>query len=426
MMRRGPEPKFNGLQSKFQDFLLKKIKVGEKVSGKEISKLLDATHKKFQITDEELADLKNNWSNYTYRAKVSGILQSHGQRKGYSIIKQSDSRSDQPTPIAKDAASEKEIPSDLIEAFLHIPLTFLLSEEFNSRVISMPGILDKLKWANPDMLMIRDSPNYYVLRSEQSISQIKLIDSSPQYILSSVEIKFNIGTNRTNVLNALYQTASHGLWANETWLIFFDDDSTETDFDPDSIAFASATGVGIKRMIIKTNSTTAGAPSVILETILNPQIRNNIRLNPAFSADGDRKNLMDEIVRIVEKFDQDGADGGSYLDREGQYVKLADLLLNAHRNIIKQSGYTSKEEIKKRLTKLSKNSSINDLLKATRDWILTFSMEIESINPEQLINTIKAKITTFQFKDVQEIQEFYELIDNAVKEGSAATSSINK
>lgn len=404
-MRRGPALKFPELQSKFQNFLLGKIGVGEKVSGKKIYELLDSAYKTYRITDEELADLKNNWSNYTYRAKASGILQSHGQRKGYSIIKQSDSI-DQPTTYIKETVPEKEATPDLIEAFLHIPLTFLLSQEFNSRVISMQPVVDKFKWANPDMLMIRESPNFRVLKKEESINLIKLIDSSPQYILSSIEIKLYIG-NRMNVLNALSQTASNGLWANETWLIFFD--STDTELDDDAIAFASATGVGIKRMIVKKDPSTDRNPYVELETILDPQIRNNIRFNPSFSEDGDRKNLMNEIEKIVKQYDDDG----SYLEHEGDYVKLADLLLNASDNIKKQNGFKNKDEIRKKITNLSKNTSINDLLKATMDL---FTLEIAE--PDNLIGKIEEALADRKFTlgQLKEIKEFYELIETKVKD----------
>ncbi len=371
--------KYPDLQEKFEKGLTNNMKAGVAYSGRQLLDFIINNKVSLKIVDEEIDDLKKNFANYIYRAvKERGIVQSLGNRKGYLISNEVLSTSEEVSATEIDAKRRSW------ESFLHFIATFILSKEFNAKITSLPQKTTKLKWANPDMIMVRD--NWFNTNSNfksdlnsgkhDFAELISKFDSSPKNILSSIELKFNLGENRNIILNALTETAINGGWANENWLIYMNDfNSQRTEFDADAIDFARKNNIGIIELSLSDDS------RLSLRKILKTENRNYLSF---INTDGKKTLLLDKITKVIEDFDEKG----SFRDANGgYYIQTSELIFQAFENLKVQSGFSKDplkklneyllqdKKIKKSILELLQDEGVDEL-KSDKDFLKKLTDEI--------------------------------------------------
>lgn len=336
---------FPGLQEKFEN-VLKGILNDEKIyqTNDIIKKLKE---KKEVLTDAEIEDLTNNWANYISRAKRHEVIISHGTKQGYQLNKEIMQSEESKEQTSNESISSPASPVDVQnelkirenwESLMHLPTTILLSYEFSARLYSLKQRTSKMKWANPDMLMIRNSQGYTSEDNQISHEILDLVDTTPKYILSSIELKYGMGRSRTNVLSALSETAINGNWANENWLVYMDNPEDPSVFEDDSMEYAQTNGIGIIKIEVL-NGKSKDAPELSMIVISPAKIRHQLLLNSDFTKDGKKSGLVSAIEAIVSEYNEKG----SYLDYQYNYAKLAELLIQAFDNLLIQPGFSSED-----------------------------------------------------------------------------------
>lgn len=274
--------KFPGLQKRFED-TLSTIFVGKATKSRdEIIKGVSENTAEFQ--PEEVADLKDNFANYIKRAKDSGIIEEHGPKAGYSL------KADALAMVGPEISPGKKVNKENIhwESFLHFAVTISLSEQFLGRVDSLPTSIDSVKWGNPDLLMLRASPISSSLFLSQDDSEpleskyFKKIDSTPECIISSIELKVGLGRSRSAMFQAISEAAANSRWANEGWLVFVDYNNPDP-LEEDILSLARAVEIGIIEMQV----------GEVLHSIVHQKapIRPNLRLDEMGS---DRRGILME------------------------------------------------------------------------------------------------------------------------------------
>jgi len=320
MARKNNHPE---LQGKFELGLSNSMEVGKTYNGRNLLELIIKDSLKLNITDAEAEDLEKNFSNYIYRAaKENQVIISLGRKKGYQL--NVESKPNKTTSVSKVGESERRN----WESFLHFISTICLAKEFNSKVFSLPPKTSNRKWANPDMIMIRDNWMNKGADIKNFSELISMVDSSPKFIMSSIELKFSIGSQRVNVLNALSETAINGGWANENWLVFMDTVETKTEFDSDALEFAKRNNIGIVEIFIDEDE------YFDIRRILPLEKKNFLSLSSDFSEK--RTLLLEKITSIISDFNINS----TFRSENGNYMQIAELLSQAYDNLKIQSGFT--------------------------------------------------------------------------------------
>lgn len=394
----GRRKKYPELQTKFERFLAS-LRIGKVYSTNELLNELKNNKSDFNISDEEYSDLENNSANYIYRAKKDALLISLGTRKGYKVslnnteISETDELESIDDLQEKPSDQDRKTGNQNWESLLHFITTLLLSKEFNALIKSLPPSTNRLKWANPDCIMIRDYWSDGESKYDFKRDLLNKVDSSPDYILSSIELKFNIGNTRSNILNALAETAINGGWANENWLVFMNGDTIEdeTKFDNDSLDFAKRNGIGIIEIVFDE----ADGGGIRLDTHLTAKKHHTVRFNSDFAQSGNKGTLLKEIEEIIETY----TDNGSYLDEDGNYIKLGELLFQAYENVEKQPGFTGKLNFKEGVSNLDKNNPklLRTLLKAIYAYlpdVIEETMKEQDLLDSYEKNTIESDVST--------------------------------
>jgi len=311
------------LQGKFELGLTNSMEAGKTYNGRSLLDLIIKDRSKLNITDAEAEDLEKNFSNYIYRsAKENQVIISLGRKKGYQL--NAELKPNKTTSVLKISEPERRN----WESFLHFIATICLAKKFNSKIFSLPPKTTNRKWANPDMIMIRD--NWISKGSDiKNFSElISMVDSSPKFIMSSIELKFNIGSQRVNVLNALSETAINGGWANENWLVFMDTADPKTEFDPDALEFAKRNNIGIVEILIGEDE------FFDIRIVLPLEKKNFLYLSSDFSEK--RTHLLEKITSIISDF----RTNSTFRSENGNYMQIAELLSQAYDNLKIQSGFT--------------------------------------------------------------------------------------
>lgn len=311
------------LQDKFERGLSNAMEFGKTYNGRTLLELIIKDCLNLNITEAEAEDLEKNFSNYIYRAtKENQVIISLGRKKGYQL--NIESKPNKTTSPTKAGESERRN----WESFLHFVATICLSKFFNSKLFSLPTKTSNRKWANPDMIMIRDNWINKGVDIKNFPGLISMVDSSPKFIMTSIELKFSIGNQRVNVLNALSETAINGGWANENWLVFMDTAESKPKFDSDALEFAKRNNIGIIEILIDEDGYLG------IERILTHEKKNYLSLSSDFSEK--RTPLLEKITSIISDFDNNG----TFRNENGDYMQIAELLSQAYDNLKIQSGFT--------------------------------------------------------------------------------------
>lgn len=359
----GRPPRHPGLQEKFNRF------VNYFMSGKDVvtsSVLIEATRNHYDFTSEEKEDLDKNFVNYVARAKSLGILESNGQRRGYSL------RGDLSLTPKSDNGDRKELKVAVSqwEGFFHFSASIALSELFQAKVKSLPKSVDSVKWGNPDILMIRSSSFAdleYASPADSNrkidLSLLRKVDATPACVLSSIELKFNLLGSRSAWFQAVSEAAANSRWANEGWLLFIDiqkDDSylDEVEIPGDALSLARSVEIGVIEMkIIKEGD----FHRMITKIHQQAPLRTTLRLeemNPK-----DRYGLLYSAQDLIAEWDKSVDEFQTYLDGDGPEDKIRILLEDSIKNLKIQTGFSG-DKIKEQIDLLSVNANNPRALKA--------------------------------------------------------------
>ncbi|MBM9578174.1 hypothetical protein JWG45_13535 [Leptospira sp. 201903070] len=392
--------KFPGLQDKFENCLKEQYKEKRFFNFNDIIKAIKPIYSKFEITSEQFKDLDLNLSNYVQRAQANNIIVGLGRKQGYKLA--DDDKLDSNIVAISNKTDLKSLDTSSShpiskEAFLHFPATLLISQYFISRVFSLPTKTANSKWANPDMFMIRRNRKFEY-DEDIDLDVLKYVDSSPELIISSIELKYGL-THRASILNALSETAINGSWANENWLVYYEETDNPVTFDEDCLDFAKANRIGI----IKISQTDQPDKAFILELILNSKTSNIIQLNSEFGET--KKVLLSNILESIKEF----KNNGPYMDQDGDYSKLAFVLLQAIRNLLQQRDFPETfEEL------ISKFDKIEILVK-NKSYIYSlfpFMIGSDKIEKSDKIKNIIGNNKIFSYNDLENLTAFIKKIES--------------
>jgi hypothetical protein len=353
-----PKPlKFPGLQRKFERALLV-ILGNEDLGGAEILGRLTDRAAEFEVASQELTDLHKNFANYVERAKTAEVISSGGPWTGYHL-----------TPIAPAAsASAGAIPVEERalrrpnEGAMHLVATCALSIHFGARVMSLPTTVDLVAWGNADMLMLRGNPSRQRLEDSNLDPEIlKLADSSPECILSSVELKYGLERNRRLWFQAVAEAAANSRWANESFLVHVSPEAVPGALDDEVVSLARSAEIGILEISVLSHET---QNSLQTRTIVAAPQRPFLRLA---ELSGNRAGLLQEAHALLRCWNEPVV---TFLDEDGAPLKLVRLLRQALQNLKRQASFGLKP-LKEALASVGSDARVPALFAAALDTIAT-------------------------------------------------------
>jgi hypothetical protein len=320
--------KYAGLQPKFES-ALQAILAAKALGGAEIQEQVGVVAERFAITAEELKDLRKNFVNYIARAKNAGLVTSGGPWSGYELNRPASPTvplGAPPTPSVEERAARQPI-----EAAMHLVATCALSLHFGSRVLSLPTTVDSVAWGNADMLMLRGNPSRERLEDSNLDPEVlKLADSSPECILSSIELKYGLARNRRLWFLAVAEAAANSRWANESFLVHVTSTLPPEALDDEVVSLARSAEIGILEVAPVLRD---GRASVETRVIVAAPQRPFLRLA---ELSGSRAGLLQEAHTLLRSWNETVV---TFLDEDGAPGKLLRLVLQAVENLRRQSGF---------------------------------------------------------------------------------------
>ena len=343
-MSRGRPENFPGLRQKVAEALATILDTDHAKGSPEIKRELADRAEEFGLTDEEVEEIHESWSNYANWAKDHDIIESLGRRKGYRLVSgeeeptgDTDFTADTQQVKAQESAAESK---QHWESYFHLPATLVLASAFRSHIVSLPFKTVSGKWSNPDMIMVRSSRATDDVDPVFEEEVLRQVDSTPPFLVSSIELKYGLGRSRANLLDALTETAINGSWANENWLLFANSyDGISTEFEQDSLEYATDNGIGVAQLVYEHDGENASGLDLIVH--VRPTVRHSLRLSPEFDKDGKKQPLANHIVDGINHFKQNG----SYRNVTRDAGKLAELLKLAFENLSIQPGFVADDGI---------------------------------------------------------------------------------
>jgi hypothetical protein len=222
------------------------------------------------------------------------------------------------------------------ESLFHLMASVFLARRFSARVVSLPKTTDRgTKWGNPDMLMVRSNALQAMepfLRSAGiDVERFALVDDSPRAILSSVELKVGLGTNRALWFQAVAETAANSLWANEAWLVYTEPDGRDQSPDREVLALARSAEVGILEIVLREDE--AGQASFDCVEHRAAPLRSRLRVGDVDAEQ--RIGLLTAAFELLGELETEG----TFLDADGDAHKARLLLEQGLENLAAQVGF---------------------------------------------------------------------------------------
>ncbi len=339
---------------------------GESLKAREIIERVEQVADRFQIASDEMDDVRRNFVNYADRAKKSGVIASSGPWGGYRLVAPEAKAEGGAAPVSSQPSSIRPPPDaseptarsrrQHWESLVHLPITVSLSSEFASRVISLPTFVDRVRWGNPDMLMIRPSPIARLREFDPDLNHelFSSIDVTPDSILASVEVKCGLDRDRARLFTSIAEAAANSRWANEAWLVFVDWESTDAALDDDVVSLARSVEVGLIEIQFTDEPST-------LRTIVHhaapthPTLRvgelTQDRIGVLLAAQGLLRHWTSEIEERT------------FMDVEGAPQKARELLCQALDNLRTQKGFTTEGPLAETLQPLAQNNESKEFVK---------------------------------------------------------------
>lgn len=318
-----------------------------------------------KLTPDELDFLKRNVNNYLTRAKNSGLLISHGTRKGYGVAsvaaganvanasaeavpneQVSARNTDRPSPQVADRVRSGTGGREHRESFLHMPFTLGLMRNFidsEAIVYSMPRVTSHGGvYSNPDAIMIRKNdvarrredlfdrwqdgnlgPGEDLKRLIQNFERQQIAP----FIVSSLEYKFfyqrEAKALRRDLTTALIEAQMNSSWANEAWLVYYvEGASAQHRPDADVTKLAESMGVGMLQAIERDGE------FEFVEWV-RPRLSESLNLHAG------HVELMASLSRWTTDFERVQAE--EWDDDKRAHVHS----LQAMQNLFKQDGFTA-------------------------------------------------------------------------------------
>lgn len=408
----GKALKFPELQSKFERAVATILVERSPLSGAELLKASDQRAEAFSLTAPELADLVVNSANYFTRAKQNGVLISNGKSRGYALAPNAvaavASRRDDSSAEDGEASESRVDLSDLLplpaggspvegvrnqqwESLLHLPASLVLARRFGARVLSLAKITDRgAKWGNPDILMVRSSPletlEPFLREREIDVSKFRLVDETPQAILSSIELKFGLAGNRSLWFQAVAETAANSLWANEAWLVFMELESVPGSLDRELLALARSAEIGILELVLRHDD------GVYFDVVEHRAAVIRPRLRVADMDPEQRIGLLGSAHRLLADF----VEAGTFLDADGNANKARVLLMQALCNLRSQTGFGGRP-LSEALAPMGRNQSfLGALAVASLDHVAELLTTQADLAWVEIQNSIQNSVVAIQ------------------------------
>ncbi len=357
---------FPGLQPKFER-ALQDILAKEALSGRDIQEAVKARAAQFDLSQPELDDLFRNFANYIARAKEADVVRSGGPWAGYQLSRVSSP----PSPEMPNVLRDERPSRRPIESAMHLVATCALSTNFGSRVSSLPTTVDTVAWGNADMLMLRGNPSRQRLEdSNLDPDLLKLADSSPECILSSIELKYGLERNRRLWFQAVAEAAANSRWANESLLVHVSPEPQPAALDDEVVSLSRSAEIGILEVSAIQRD---GRRSLETRIIVAPPQRPFLRLA---ELSGNRVGLLQEAHEILRSWNQNVV---TFLDEEGAPKKLLRLLLQAIANLRRQPSFGSRS-LAEALAAISGDRAVVDLFTAALDTVATSTDAASSLS----------------------------------------------
>jgi len=224
------------------------------------------------------------------------------------------------------------------------------------------------------MLMLRASPLSRVQEFDQSLepSTFRVVDVSPERILSSIEVKGGLDRDRSKLFTAVAEAAANSRWANEAWLVFVDWESTEQSLDEDVVSLARSVEVGLLEVRL-------AADANVLQTVVHhvAPTRATLRIGELTR---ERVGVLQKAQELLKLWSQDET---TFLDVDRPEQKARLLLQQALENLRRQKGFVASESLSDLLQPLrvtnDERSYVDSVLKAAlRAAAIAADLEIET------------------------------------------------
>lgn len=361
-MARGRSVAFPGLQSKFENSLNQILSTGERRTGREMLTELAKAKERFKLTDTEVDELNRNLSNYISRAKKAGVLSTAGGPwQGYSLV-----LGDIVRPV--NGAAEPARPVQA-EAFLHFAATLALSEQLEARVVSLATAIDRTQWGNPDMLMIRGAGIDALElepENEQIVQSLRKVDATPPLVLSSIELKCGIGVGRREWFQALSETSANSSWANESWLVFFNEGEI-SDLDGEILSLAKRLEICVAELIVRDD-----------ELRIHDHVKGVARATLRLHDVQGRPNLLREAGSLVRRATtEEGTE--FFFEQETDSARAVVLLEQCFENLHKQKSFNDLNTGFKSIVANTTYPALARLLELMKIWVRAQELGNDSV-----------------------------------------------
>lgn len=352
--------KFPGLQPKFEA-ALQIVLESKPLSGGDIQSTLASRSHEFNLSKEEIAELRKNFANYIARSKEADFIRSGGPWAGYQLVRApggvpASLQSGTPTPVDQQ-------PRRPSESAMHFVATFALSLHFGARLKSLPITVDPITWGNADMLMLRGNSSRQRLEDSNLDAEIlRLADSSPECILSSVELKYGLERNRRSWFQAVAEAAANSRWANESLLVHISSEDHSAPIDEEVVSLARSAEIGILEVSL---SSAENRRMLDLRVLVAAPQRPFLRLN---ELSGNRVGLLKEAHALLRTWSDLVV---TFLDEDGASAKLLRLLRQAFDNLRRQSGFVGPRGLTEGFAPFATEKRVANLYLAALDTATT-------------------------------------------------------
>ncbi len=356
------------------------------LSGPEILQRAIATIKPLP---DQLAYMQNNGANLMTFAKAEGKLISLGRKKGYRLPTPSEAlaiSAESVRPTATDEQEESESKADVArqwEGFLHFPATLVLSKKFKGVVVSLPKAQgEQAYYSNPDMVVVSDRYAHLEGDLDEHLEVIRQFGAEARYVLTSVELKYNI-KNRKNFILAVAETTANSSWANASWLVFMQQPSVDRDIgdkfpDENSLEIARRSQIGVLEIIV-------AADGDYLDYIphVYPTTRPALTIETSKIFDTKYLEIAKDALDIFKQSEKDTV--------RSPVQRVAALLKQATKNLEKQTGFRTTEAMETVIDslRLANQADCDMIVKSLPDTLMDVAGALQLEGDAEVMATIE-------------------------------------
>lgn len=353
----GKKPRYPDLQQKFELALRHVLSMRRSPLGTpEIVQQIRQSREEFEISLEEMEFLARGPSNFLVRAEDNEVVQALGRRQGYELVSLQHA-----PPAEAESSDRRDLRGDTFvevdagvrrnqqwESLAHFIATaaLLTDRTIGGEIVSFPAKGTSVKWANPDILVIRESGLSVALRdlyrfrnsASTSIAYEEAREILPRFsnesslVSASFELKWDLRNSRSRLFEAITEAAANSHWANESWLLWLDRDGGAA-LDPQALDLARTTGVGLAQLFLHGTGTNRTGDSGIY-VHLPAQQRASLSLQRHHI---ENTALLSGLSECVARLD----DSDAYVHLDVDAAKIVRILSDSIANLSQQTGFGS-------------------------------------------------------------------------------------